>query len=51
VPTRWAGRRAALQEVRAGKSRAKRIECVFFVDFNRKIIDQFRIVQGMRYFF
>ena len=29
----------------------KRIERVFFVDFNRKIIDQFRIVQGMRRFF
>jgi hypothetical protein len=29
----------------------KRIECVFFVDFYRKIIDQFRIVQGMRRFF
>ena len=36
--------------MRAGKSRAKRIERVFFVDFNRKIIDQFRIVQGMRLF-
>lgn len=51
MPTRWAGRRATVQEVRAGKSRVKRIECVFFVDFNRKIIDQFRIVQGMRHFF
>ena len=47
MPTRWAGRRATVQGMRAGKSRAKRIECVFFVDFYRKIIDQFRIVQGM----
>ena len=37
--------------MRADKSRAKRIERVFFVDFNRKIIALFRIVQGMRRFF
>lgn len=37
--------------VRADKSRVKRIERVFFVDFDRKIIDLFRIVQGMRRFF
>jgi hypothetical protein len=40
-----------VQEVRAGKSRAKRIERVFFVDFDRKIIALFRILQGMRRFF
>ena len=45
------GRRAALQGMRAGKSRAKRIGCVFFVDFNRKIIAKFRIVQDMHRFF
>ena len=50
MPPRWAGRRATVQEVRAGKSRAKRIECVFFVDFNRKIIAKFRIVQDMHRF-
>lgn len=36
---------------RADKSRVKRIERVFFVDFDRKIIDLFRILQGMRRFF
>lgn len=51
MPTRWAGRRATVQGMRAGKSRAKRIECVFFVDFDRKIIALFRILQGMRRFF
>lgn len=51
MPTRWAGRRATVQGMRVGKSRAKRIECVFFVDFNREIIAKFRIVQDMHRFF
>ena len=37
--------------MRADNSRAKRIERVFFVDFDRKIIALFRILQGMRRFF